>query len=226
MRNAQKPFLFLGVALLTFACGIPFNIAPSNSEPNPDLVGTIAAQTAVAAQMKTLEAIPPSQTLIPTSTATKTATSIPSPTPTILFIFPTETLVVFPALEDESSEDTGPQEHNYKGTIECALVGKSPRDGTIFLPREKFTVHWTIKNTGTASWKKGWIDYRYLGGDKFHDRSLYDMNWILDPGQTIDLKVPMNAPKQPGSYETTWVVGLSKDGLCKMTLAIIVRKKE
>ena len=37
------------------------------------------------------------------------------------------------------------------------------------------------------------------------------MNFILDPGETIDIKVDMHAPKQPGSYETTWIVGTNKE---------------
>ena len=100
---------------------------------------------------------------------------------------------------------------------------KALPDGTVFKPQKKFTVRWTVKNTGTAAWRKHTIDYRYIGGDKFHDRAAYDMNFIVDPGETIDIKVDMHAPKQPGSYETTWVVGLNKGGLCKMTLAIVVK---
>ena len=110
-----------------------------------------------------------------------------------------------------------------KGHWHAEWLRKSPSNGTVFKPRQKFTVHWTIKNTGTAAWRKGTIDYRYLGGDKFHDRARYDMNFVLDPGETIDITVDMHAPKQPGSYETTWVVGLNKGGLCKMTLAIVVK---
>jgi len=49
------------------------------------------------------------------------------------------------------------------------------------------------------------------------------MNFILDPGETIDLKVDMHAPKQPGNYETIWILGTKKNALCKMTLAIVVK---
>jgi hypothetical protein len=107
--------------------------------------------------------------------------------------------------------------------LHCALVGQTPRDGTVFRPRNKFTVVWTVKNTGTAAWRKHTIDYRYLAGDKFHDKERYDMNIIVDPGETVEMPVEMHAPKEPGSYETTWVVGLNTGGICKMTLAIVVR---
>jgi len=49
------------------------------------------------------------------------------------------------------------------------------------------------------------------------------MNFIVDPGETIDMTVDMHAPKKPGSYETVWVVGLNKGSICKMTLAIVVK---
>jgi hypothetical protein len=48
-------------------------------------------------------------------------------------------------------------------------------------------------------------------------------NWGGTPGETIDIKVVMHAPKQPGSYGTTWIFGSKKNVLCKMTLAIIVK---
>jgi len=103
------------------------------------------------------------------------------------------------------------------------MVRRSPFNGTIFKPRKKFTVTWTIKNSGTASWKKGTIYYHYLGGAKFHDRPQYDLKYILDPGDTIDLKIDMYAPSKTGSYETTWAVSTNTGGICRMTLAIVVK---
>jgi hypothetical protein len=147
----------------------------------------------------------------------------------VLFLFPTDTAVVLPTLggtsNGKATKTLSPNEHIYTGSKKCGVVGQSPHDGTIFKPRQKFTVRWTIKNTGTAAWKKGSYDYQYLGGDKFHDRGLYDMNFVLDPGDTIDIEVIMHAPKQPGSYETTWILGTKKNALCKMTLAIVVKQK-
>jgi len=116
-----------------------------------------------------------------------------------------------------------PNEHNYSGTIKCAVVGQSPPDGTAFKPRKKFTVTWTIKNIGTAAWRKHTIDIKYISGHKFDDRGAYDMNFIVDPGETIDVHIEMYAPKEPGNYEATWAVGLNKGGLCKMTLSIVVK---
>ncbi len=184
--------------------------------------------------MQTATAATPTQTLTDTPRPTRTITKTSQPTSTILLLVPTYTQVELSlpdtnegdeeeAVEGVTATSTPNNEHNYKGTLACSLVKRDPPSGTVFRPRKKFTVRWTIKNTGTASWKKGWFDYQYLGGDKFHDRGLYNMNYILDPGETIEIKVVMYAPKKPGNYETTWIFGSKKNSLCKLTLAIVVK---
>ena len=224
---AHKILLSLGIMLIVLACQVPALSTPSVSSPVPGAVETIIFETAAAAQTQTARVIPPTDTptVRPSSTASPTKT--PPPTATILFLFPTNTNVVLPELpgtgSGKATKTPNPNAHNYKGSLACAFVAKSPSDGTVYKPRQKFTATWTIKNTGTAAWRKGTIDYRYLGGDKFHDRSRYDMNFILDPGDIIDISVDMHAPKKPGRYETTWVAGLNKGGLCKITFSIIVK---
>ena len=228
MKKSAKRGLIslLSILLALLACELPASSAPSVSTSAPGAVETIIFETAKAAQTQTVEFLPPTDTptIRPTSTATRTKT--PLPTSTVLFLFPTNTQVVLDLPGSGGGKPTktpSPNEHDYKGTKKCAVVGQSPPDGTAFKPRKAFTVRWTIKNTGTAAWRKGSFDYLYIGGDKFHDRGLYDMNFILDPGETIELKVDMHAPKQPGNYETTWVLGTKKNALCKMTLAIVVK---
>jgi hypothetical protein len=228
MKKSAKRGLIslLSILLALLACELPATSAPSVSTSDPDALETIIFKTAVAAQTQTVEFLPPTETPTRRPTSTATLTKTPLPTPTILFLFPTNTQVVLelPSSGDGKPTKTpSPNEHNYKGTKKCAVVGQNPPDGTAFKPRKAFTVRWTIKNVGTAAWRKGSYDYQYLGGDKFHDRGLYDMNFILDPGETIDLKVDMHAPKQTGNYETTWVLGTKKNALCKMTLAIVVK---
>ena len=225
-RSAKHGLInLLGILLILTACVPSFQSSPPSS-PMPGAVETIIFETAAAAQTQTVESRPPTETPTRRPTSTATLTKTPLPTPTVLFLFPTNTQVVLelPSSGDGKPTKTpSPNEHTYKGTKKCAVVGQSPADGTAYKPRKAFTVRWTIKNVGTAAWRKGSYDYQYLGGDKFHDRGLYDMNFILDPGETIDLKVDMHAPKQSGNYETTWILGTKKNVLCKMTLAIVVK---
>lgn len=226
-KNTKRGLIsLLSILLALLACELPPSSVSSVSTSAPGAVETIIFETAAAAQTQTAKLLPPTDTPTrpPTSTATRTKT--PLPTPTILLFFPTNTDIVLPTLPGAGGKPTktpSPNEHTYKGTNKCAWVGTSPPDGTVFKPRKAFTVRWTIKNTGTAAWRKGSFDYQYLGGDKFHDRGLYDFKFILDPGETIDIKVDMHAPKQPGKYETTWILGSKKNALCKMTLAIVVK---
>lgn len=225
-NKLNKVFLIIGCMFWMHACGL---LQPSVSAPVPDEVETIIVKTAAAAQTQTSEFLPPTKQFTKTATATRIPSSTPRPTSTILFFAPTktQTFLTPPTGTSETGTPTEtptgtPVIHNYEGKLACALVKRSPSDGTIFSPRNKFTARWTIKNTGTASWKKGLFYYRYLGGDKFHDRGEYDIKTILDPGETIVLNVEMYAPKSAGSYQTTWVVGTDSGGLCKMTLAIVV----
>lgn len=227
----RRLILLPGLLLVVSACLSPAMVASPGSSPEAGAVETTIFETAAAARTQTAQFLPPTQTITNTPTPSKTPTETPTPTATVLFLFPTHTKVVLPTLTFISSgggsgrptQTPNPNTHDYTGTLACALVGKSPRDGTVFRPRNKFTTVWTVKNTGTAAWRKHIIDYRYIGGDKFHDKARYDMNIIVDPGETIDMEVEMYAPKEPGNYETTWVVGLNKGGLCKMSLAIVVR---
>jgi hypothetical protein len=237
--NLVKPkfvrslILLPGIILILSACLPSATAGSPSSPPEAGAVETIIFETAAAARTQTALFLPPTQTITNTPTPSKTPTQTPSPTATVLFLFPTNTQVVLPTFTILSSggsagggkptQTPNPNEHDYTGTLRCALVAQSPRDGTVFRPRNKFTTIWTVKNTGTAAWRKHIIDYRYIGGDKFHDKARYNMNIIVDPGETIEMAVEMHAPKEPGSYETTWVVGLNTGGLCKISLAIVVR---
>ena len=228
--------LFLGIVLIVSACIAPGQVEAPASTSVPGAVETVIFETAAAAQTQTLQSVPPTQTLTNTPIATKTPTQSPTPTSTVLFLLPTNTQVVLPTLtrvlvsgggsgsgSGKPTKTPNPNEHDYTGTLRCALVGQDPPDGEAFRPRQKFTMVWTVKNTGTAAWRKHTIDYRYLGGDKFHDKPRYDMNFIVDPGETIDMEVEMHAPKEPGNYETIWVVGLNTGGICKMSLSLAVK---
>lgn len=230
---------------MLLACG-PLNLIqqPAPSTQSPGSIETIIFETAAVAQSRTAEAAPTSTTTgtatnTPVATGTTkpsaTPTNTVSPTSTFIILLPSATQIVTPTSgvvvlasitpqeEVTPSKTPPPNEHDYSGTLACKSVGKTPSNGTVFSRRQKFTTVWTVKNTGTAAWKKGWIDYRYVGGDKFTDRERFDLDWILDPGETVDIKIEMFAPKKPGNYETTWTVGLNKGGLCKMTLSIVVK---
>ena len=233
-RFIPGQIFLLGIALAVSACLAPASVEAPGASPVPGIVETIIYETAAAAQTGTAQSLPPTQTVTSTPTSTKTPTQTPTPTSTVLFLLPTNTQVVLPTLTNalisgggsgsgKPTHTPNPNEHDYTGTLRCTLVGQNPPDGEVFRRRQKFTVVWTVKNTGTAAWRKHIIDYRYIGGDKFHDKRRYDMNFIVDPGETIEMEVEMHAPKEPGNYETVWVVGLNTGSMCSMSLSIVVK---
>jgi hypothetical protein len=224
----------LGIALLLSACIAPLPREAPVSSPVPGIAETIIFETAAAARTQTAQSLPPTRVITNTPTPSKTPTQSPSPTSTVLFLLRTDTPVVLPTLMSVSLSGSGsgsgeltktpnPNEHDYTGTLRCAVVGQDPPDGTVFRTRKKFTMVWTIKNTGTAAWRKHTIDYRYIGGDKFHDKARYNMNFVVDPGETIEMDLEMYAPKEPGNYKTVWAVGLNTGSMCTMTLSIVVK---
>lgn len=232
----RGPIVLLGFVLIVTACVAPLSDTAPAPNPQSGNVETIIFETAAAARTQTAFVLPPSETPVITLTPSKTPTQTPTPTATVLFLFPTGTPVVLSTNTNVSGLTGGmgggsgsltatlkPNEHDYSGSLHCALVGQDPPDGTVFRPRKKFTVAWTVKNTGTAAWRKHTIDYRYIGGDKFHDKERYNMNFVVDPGETIEMDLEMYAPKEPGNYETVWAVGLNTGSMCTMTLSIVVK---
>ena len=132
----------LSILLVLFACDLPASSVSSASTPvAPGAIETIIFETAAAAQTQTAEFLPPTQTPTRPPTSTATLTKTPLPTSTVLFLFPTNTHVVLPTLPGcwrrQTDKTPNPNEHDYKGTLACAVVGQSPSDGTAFKPRKE-----------------------------------------------------------------------------------------
>ena len=64
---------------------------------------------------------------------------------------------------------------------------------------------WRIKNTGTCSWTK---DYRiyFLSGNAMNAPASVAFPANVNPGSTVDLSVPMNAPGTTGDYTGNWML--------------------
>ena len=72
-------------------------------------------------------------------------------------------------------------------------------------------------------WDRTSVDYIYSSGDKFHKISGYDMSSNVTVGESIDLGVDMQAPKNSGTYTTTWTMRAGSKTFCNMTLTIVVK---
>ena len=217
MATTQKTKLLVWVLALALimAC-VPTLTTPSIPTTDPGAVNTFIAQTVDSASRQTAAAIP-SLTSTPTVTPTvSTETPSPTPTSTVVFVLPTFTVVVIPTF---TSSGGGTSSENYS----CQVTRVSPANGMTLDPRDDFDAIWTVRNNGQRNWDRTSIDHLYERGDRIHKISGYDLDENVRVGNSIDLGVDMQAPKDPGTYTTTWVLRTGNREFCTMTLTIVVR---
>jgi hypothetical protein len=80
-----------------------------------------------------------------------------------------------------------------------------------------------VKNTGTKNWDRNSVDFLYLSGAKIHKVAGYDLSQTINTGQTADLAVDMVAPKDSGTYSTTWTLQVGNKTFCNMSVTIAVK---
>ncbi|HSJ88827.1 MAG TPA: NBR1-Ig-like domain-containing protein [Anaerolineales bacterium] len=228
-RNAK--FLFwLAILALVMAC-VPSLAAPLPTA-NPNEINTFIAETANAAGNQTAAALPsstPTATITPTPRNTDTVT--PTFTSTVIFIISSPTKVLPPTLViipnggggGGGGGGSGSGGGSSSADFACQIVSVSPANGTSFNTRDNFDATWRVKNTGTKNWDRNSVDFIYLSGAKIHKVAGYDLRQTINSGQTTDLGVDMVAPKDPGTYATTWTLMVGNKTFCNMSLTIVVK---
>jgi hypothetical protein len=219
MTATRKTKLSVWVTALALimACA-PSLATPSVPTMDPGAANTFIAQTVNAASTQTAASIPsltPSPTITPT---VNTETPSPTVTATVIFILSTPTPLVIPTFTS-SSGGGGTSSENFS----CDVRRVFPANGTTFNSRDDFDAVWTVRNNGQRNWDRTSIDIVYSSGDKIHKVSGYDLDKNVQVGNTIDIGVDMQAPKDPGTYSTTWVMRRGDDNFCTLTLTIAVR---
>lgn len=220
MTATRKTKLFVWVTALALilACA-PALATPAVPTVDPGAVGTIIAQTVNAAGTQTAAALPsltPSPTLTP---IVNTDTPVPTATATVIFILSSPTPLVIPTFTSSSSGGGGTSSDNFA----CRVSRVSPANGTAFNPRDDFDAIWTVRNIGQRNWDRNSIDIIYSRGDRIHKVSGYDLDANVRVGDSIDVGVDMQAPKDSGTYNTTWVMRRGDNNFCTLTLTIVVR---
>jgi hypothetical protein len=86
----------------------------------------------------------------------------------------------------------------------------------------EFTATWVLLNIGTEGWESANADIRYLSGDKLYISGALDLEGDVPSGGQIEIKVPMKAPGNAGTYATTWVIKTKTDEYCRMSISITV----
>jgi len=205
--NPTTKYLLLGTALILIMACVPTVAAPPMPTTDPNAISTYIAQTANAAATQTVAALP---TFTPTATFTSTPRNTDTPEPTatatVIFRFFTATPL-------------GSSNQSYA----CEIISTTPANGTTFSSRTGFDAVWQVKNTGKNEWDKNTVDYAYLSGDKFHKVAAYDLTTTVARGDTTLLDVAMQAPKNPGTYTTTWSLRVGSSTFCPVSLSITVK---
>jgi Ig-like domain-containing protein len=222
MANSKTKYLIWFTALVLIMACVPTLAAPPVSTTDPHAISTYIAQTANVAASQTAAAMP---TFTPTVTFTPTLRNTDTPEPTatstVIFHFYTPTSIVPTLSSSSGGGSTGPATSNK--SYACEIITITPANGTTFASRTDFDATWKVKNNGKSDWDKNSVDYIYLSGDKFHKVAAYDLGKTITPGQTISLAVAMQAPKNAGTYTTTWTLRVGSDTFCKMNLTITVQ---
>jgi hypothetical protein len=217
MMTTQKTKLLVWVTALTLimAC-VPSLTTQPVPTTDPGMINTLIVQTANAAATQTAAGLPsatPTPTIAPTRS---TATPTPTATSTVVFLFFSPTPLTFPTITSGTSSDT----------YACQVTRVSPPNGSLFGPRQDFDAFWIVKNIGKKKWDRTSVDYTYSSGDKIHKISSYDLSTNVSHGGTIDLGVNMQAPKDPGTYSTTWTMRVGEKLFCPLNLTIVVQEEQ
>jgi hypothetical protein len=197
------------------ACA-PSLVTPSVPTLDPGVVNTFIAQTVNAAASQTAASMPtitPSPTITPT---VNTETPLPTATSTVVFVLSTPTPLVIPTF---TSVGGGTSNEDFS----CQVTRVTPANGSTFDPRDDFDAVWTVRNNGQKNWDRNSIDFVYDSGDKLHKVSGYDLDENVRTGNSIDLGVDMRAPRNDGTYTTTWALRVGNDEFCTLRLTIVVR---
>jgi hypothetical protein len=171
---------FVLVSVLLTACGA--------REPEIDIEvqKTGFAQTAEV-QASMTAAAQPTLTPTPEFTATPTVTETPDVTAT-----PTST--------------SGPAATIATGGADSAAWrANDPPDNTAFKPGEKFTVTWTLENTGTSTWSTGYYIKFYSGEQMDAEDEVY-LPYAVSPGTNVQISVDFVAPSTTGTKRSDWVL--------------------
>jgi hypothetical protein len=77
-------------------------------------------------------------------------------------------------------------------------------DGTVLAPGETFAKTWRLENVGSCDWTRLYT-VTFFSGNSLGAFQTQNLAQEVAPGQTIDLTVDMQAPMEPGIYQSNWM---------------------
>ncbi len=83
-------------------------------------------------------------------------------------------------------------------------------DNTLVSPGEVFYKTWRLINSGSCAWTKDYT-LALFSGEPLSKVPQFELDEVVNPGQSIDITIEMTAPEKPGTYQSNWVL-LDPDG--------------
>lgn len=144
--------------------------------------------------------------------ATRTAQTVQTQTSTATLMLVSSTLTARPALEITSvpgpvqathhAVKPGPSADCDKASAGTPFDLTIP-DNTVLEAGESFTKIWRLYNAGTCTWTK---EYRVelFSGEPMNGPGVVYLEAEVSPGETLDLSVDLQAPDNPGVFQSNW----------------------
>ncbi len=216
----RKIIFLLSLALFVgLACtiGSPVEQVPTEQPGNPTATQTLdpnspqatftaIAQTVIAEITSVAQNPTLTPTLIP-ATATETPTVLYAPSPT-----PTETPTLFPTITPLPTFT--PVFATPTTSVPCNaasfIADVTVPDMTLFNPNIEFTKIWRVKNVGSCTWTTNYA-LIHASGERMSGKKTSFLPKTVQPGETLDLVVAMEAPGSPNTFQGFWMLQ-SEDG--------------
>ena len=107
----------------------------------------------------------------------------------------------------------------------CTLLSQTPADWTVMKKRQYFDAKWTVRNTGSKTWPKNGVEFRYVSGTKMQTNgNVYHLKASVGVGNKVTLIADMNAPKNYGYYTANWGLYNGSYTFCVVSISIGVWK--
>jgi len=205
------PFIIL--LLLTAACG---NNSPAQPAAQPAAQPS-GGPTQVVVRILNLDL---ALTNMPPTPVPPTATPAPTSTP-----FPTFTPAPTVAQAASQASST-PGCTNLAEFIKHLTIG----DNSLLEREAGFAKLWQVKNVGTCTWTTAY-SLVYVAGEQLSGPATQPLSQEVLPGQTVDLRLNLVTPPQPGGYTSSWMLqdansnrfGIGPDGSQPLSLSILIK---
>jgi hypothetical protein len=112
------------------------------------------------------------------------------------------------------------------------LGDASVPDNSPIAPNAPFIKIWRVRNDGNCTWGPGYALHSlvFLGGNQMNAQPATELPQVVQPGQTVEIAVPLVSPGLPGTYRAEWklrvdggqLVGVGPGGQAALYVQIVV----